>query len=121
MKIEHNNLIARVASQMNYELALGRLSTNVDPERANQILIRAAQTAAVVSDRIDVLMKHLSDDEIYEVIDAALAYLADTHDQRSIRAIKHQRAQNEMKAQRLAREQRLALEKAKRKEHLRLI
>jgi hypothetical protein len=101
MKIEHNHMIAKLASALHYEANLSHVSTRIDAERANVIITRAAQTLATVSKRIDAMCAALTDAEMLEMLDAALAHLADTQHIRASRAIAHQVAQNRMKQTRL--------------------
>jgi hypothetical protein len=84
MKIEHKNLVAKAADMMRYEGALVNMSVKVDAERFSQIAHKAMQTQMIVSNRIDTLLSGLDDDEMSEVMLAALDVITevmklDTH------------------------------------------
>jgi hypothetical protein len=124
MKIENNNLIARVAANLRYEAALEQFSPELNAETAQATISRAQQTLAVVMSRTDALTAHLDDAELWEVIDAALDQIALEHDVRASRAIKHKHTQKHMRAERLEKERRAEAARKARKEkrdHLYLI
>lgn len=124
MKIEHTNLIAHVAANLRYEAALEQFSPEMNAENAQPTISRAQQTLAVVSQRTDALLRNLTDDEMWEMIDAALDLIAEEAPVRAQRAIKHKLTQKHMRAQRLEREKREAAAREARKEkraHLRLV
>lgn len=71
MKIEHNNLVAKVAANIRYEDALGRVSVLAHLERRLLIEVKRDQTIAVVSNRTDAILRGLSDAEMSEIVHAA--------------------------------------------------
>lgn len=77
MKIEHNAVAQNVAREMLYLGDMQRMSDKVDAERAHLVERMRAQLVAVIDNRIDAMVQHLSDGDLETVVLDALDRLAE--------------------------------------------